>query len=376
LRLPQLLVAVSLNALLHSPWPVRIGCVVAGLGAAAFVALFGATAYFTHRIRTHPVVTFEEARTDPAQVREFGLGGRYDPAAWGLPLRAETYRSAPDGVRLEAWFVPPTDTTVTDCAVVFVHGRRDNRLKALKYLPLLRQSGAIARCAAFFPDLRGSGTSEGGASDMGWQHAEDLTSTLEHLARVHSTRRFLIYAFSMGATSTAAMLNRAELRDRLRLGVVQIDRIVMDSPLANAEAVVRLNGRRMGLPSPLVNGALFSFRFFADTEALRLGPFLRRAAVPVLVLHGLRDRATPYALVEAERPFSGRVRVVTLPEGDHVKLVNDPETASRYAAQVVPFLSAWVRDLRRTDAREAAWKADFEARRPTVRLHRERVDGR
>jgi uncharacterized protein len=354
---------VSLSAFLHSPWPRRIGLGVAVLSGLALLALLGATAHFVHRIRAHPVMTFEKARGTPAQVREFGLGGRYDPAAWGLPFRAETYTSRPDGLRLDGWFVPPTDTTATDCAVVFVHGRHDNRLKALKYLPLLQQHGVSARCAAFFPDLRGSGTSAPGASDMGWQHAEDLTSTLEHLATVHGTRRFLIYAFSMGATSTAAMLRRDDLYARLRQGVVQIDRIVMDSPLASAEGAVRLNAARMDLPYPLLHGALFGFGLFADVDALRIGPVLRRIGIPVLILHGLRDGDTPFALVEAERPFSGSVRVVTFPEGDHVKLVSHPEGAARYAAEAGGFLAAWVRDVRRSDDRRRLWDEKFEGDR-------------
>lgn len=348
------------------PWSPRrrrlVGLVAAGV--LVLVLAFGSVAaYFTHRIRTHPVMTFEAAFTHPAQVREFALGGRHDPAAWGRHYRTETYRSVPDDVALEGWYLPATDTSASDCAVVFVHGRHDNRLKALKYLPLVHESGAAARCAAFFPDLRGSGRSLHGATDMGWQHAEDLTSTLEHLAATHGTRRFLIYAFSMGATSTSAMLTRADLRTRLRRGVIQIDGVVMDSPLASAAGVVHLNGERMGVPRPVVHAALLGFRLFADPEALRIGPFLRHAGVPVLVLHGLRDRDTPYALVEAERPFSSRVRVVTLPEGDHVKLLSNPRTTAQYRAEAVPFLRTWAHAVRRADARQNMWDEKFETRR-------------
>ncbi len=141
------------------------------------------------------------------------------------------------------------------------------------------------------------------------------------------------------------MLQRGDLLTRLRLATVQIDRIVMDSPLASAEALVRYNGEQRRLPGWLVNGALFGFQRSVDLPTMHIGGFLRHAGVPVLLLHGLADTTTPYRFVEAERPFSGKVRVVELPGGDHVKLVSNPALAARYRAEVVPFLAAWRRGV-------------------------------
>ncbi len=345
---------------------LRLAAVLAVL---AVVAFSGAVAYFVREVRTYAPLTFEEAQTDPAQVAEFALGGRWTPAAWGFPVyHEETFRSEPDGLRLSAWIVPPTgkDTARasvpvtkrtdrsdsaravpqgpvdTDCALVFVHGRWDNRLKALKYLPLAREAGLTRHCLTVFPDLRNSGRSEAGAPDMGWQFAEDLASTLEHLARTHGTRRVVVYAFSMGAMATAVMVNRDDLTTRLRQRVVWIDRVVLDSPMANVDANVRVRADAMGLPGLLTATTLRVFdNAFVEGRLgdMRLGHLLEGVRIPVLVLHSRADSTTPWALLEAERPdFAASVRTVTFEGAPHVHLVEHPATAAAYRAEVVPFL--------------------------------------
>lgn len=361
--------------------PVRLVLRLAAMLAVfTAVAFAGAVAYFVREVRTYAPLTFEAAQTDPAQVAEFALGGRWTPAAWGFPVyHEETFRSEPDGLRLSAWIVPPVradtalasvsdlDSTVeadsgsrilhppveTDCALVFVHGRWDNRLKALKYLPLAREARLTRHCLTVFPDLRNSGRSDAGAPDMGWQFAEDLASTLEHLARTHGTRRVVVYAFSMGAMATAVMINRDDLTTRLRQRVVWLDRIVLDSPMANVDANVRHRADAMGLPGLLTATTLRIFdNAFVEGRLgeMRLGRLLNRVRIPVLILHSRADATTPWVLLDAERSrFADSVRTVDVDGAPHVHLVHHPATAAAYRAEVVPFL------------RRAAWRDSLAA---------------
>ena len=316
--------------------------VLAAFALVAALAYGAAVAYFVGQIRTYPVLTHEAAFAEPALVAEFGLGGRRTPAAFGFPAyREEPYRSAPSGLRLGGWYVPARDTA-SRRAVVFVHGRPDNRLKALKYLPLVRAAGLDSTHAAFLPDLRNSGTSAPGNVDMGLGFADDLASTLEHLARRHGTRRVTVYAFSMGALATAMMLHRPDLRARLARAGVAVERVVMDSPLADAPGVLRLNAAQQGLPGALTGGAVAAFDRTAAggyLDSMRLGVLLRAVRVPVLIVQGGADTATPLRYLRAEQPrFPPNVRVEVFAGADHVKIVNHPRVAGAYARVVTDFL--------------------------------------
>ena len=318
------------------------------LAASALLAALGyagAVAYFVRQIRTFPPVTFAVAATDPAQVADFGLDGRRTPAAWGArAYREEPFASRPSGLRLGGWWVPPDDPAAGDsarCAVVFVHGRGDNRLKALKYLPLVRRAGLLRACGAFFPDLRNSGTSAPGDSDMGLGFADDVASAAEHLAGAHGTRRVVFYSFSVGALATAYGLATPPLAGRIAAAGVAVDRLVLDSPMANVRAVVTREGARRGLPGPLVASALWAFdrRVGGRLDALRLGPLLARLRMPVLVVQGAADTITPPDVLRDEQAaFPPTVRVVVFPTAGHVKIVQHARQGAPYARVVEAFL--------------------------------------
>lgn len=329
---------------------MRVLRLVLALAAVALVAFAGTVAYFLREVRTFAPMTFERVRSEPEQVAEFALGGRLTPEAWGFPVYDEIAYRSTDGTRLSAWVLPPTAVAdsagtappPTDCALVFVHGRGDNRLKALKYLPLAREAGLTQRCLTVFPDLRNSGRSESAASDMGWRFADDIAATLAHLAETYGTRRVTLYTFSVGAMGTAVMLNRADLATHLRQRVVWIERIVMDSPMANVEANVRLRADAMGVPAPVTYVTLRTFNSLVLGDRLRemrLGRLLRTVRIPVLVLYSTADTTTPAALVEAERrAMASAVVAVPFDHAPHVHLVRHPATRDRYRSIVVRFL--------------------------------------
>lgn len=313
-----------------------------GLGAALVYG--GAVAYVVRELRMYPPLPHEALFDDPELDRLYGLNGRRSPSDFGFPrFDSVAFVSQPDGNRIGGWVVHPRAPGVKrfEEAVVFVHGHRSNRVKLLRFLPLLDQSGLAATHAAFLPDLRNSGTSERAPTDLGLQFADDLASSLDYLARTYGTRRVTVYAFSMGAMATAWMLADPAQQRRLERAGVVVERVILESPLANAPSVARQRLRAEGVPAPLAAGAVAGLSAITggDSGRLHLGPLLGQTDVPVLIVQGSADDVTPTALLDAEMGYVGaNVRRLDLDGGQHVRLIHDPRHASAYAEAVVRFL--------------------------------------
>ncbi|MCA0267687.1 MAG: alpha/beta fold hydrolase [Bacteroidetes bacterium] len=323
-------------------WPARKALGLVGLGAA--LAYGGAVAYVVREMRMYPPLPHEAIFNDPALDRLYGLNGRRTPSDFGFPrFDSLRFTSRPDGNRIGGWLVHPRDSSLKrfDEVVVFVHGHRSNRVKLLRFLPLLDQSGLSATHAAFLPDLRNSGTSERAPTDLGLQFADDLASSLEVLAERYGTRRVTIYAFSMGAMATAWLLAAPDLQARLNRAGIVVERAVLESPLANAPGVARRRLNAEGVPGFVAAGALAGLSAISggDTGRLRLGPLLAETTVPVLIVQGTGDTVTPADLLDAEMGYMGaNVRRVTLDGGAHVALLNDPRHEAAYTDAVTRFL--------------------------------------
>ena len=323
-------------------WPVRKIAGLTGLGAALVYG--GTVAYLVRELRMYPPLPHEAIFDDPALDARYGLNGRRTPADFGFPrFDSLSFRSQPDGNRIGGWLVHPRDASVKrfERAVVFVHGHRSNRVKLLRFLPLLDQAGLSATHAAYLPDLRNSGTSERAPTDLGLQFADDLASSLERLAADYGTRRVTLYAFSMGAVATAWMLADPVLAARLDRAGLVVERVVLESPLANAPGVVRRRMEAEGIPGFVAAGALAGLNAVSGGDAgrLHLGPLLARVSVPVLVVQGSADTVTPTDLLDAEMGYVGpNVRRLTLDGGQHVQLLQDPRHSAAYANAVTRFL--------------------------------------
>lgn len=304
------------------------------------VAWLGASLFFVRQVRHFEPVTHQDPFTDPAQITEYKLDGRRTPADFGF-ARYDTvsYRSRPDGLRLTAWWLPAEQPGATS-TVVLLHGRNANRLKPMKYLPLLRQAGLPADHHVLLPDLRNSGTSDPATTSMGWEFAEDVVSSLEFAAG-QGVERVTVYAFSMGALALALVYRRPELRARLAATGLTVDRIVLDSPLADVAGTLRGVGERDGIPAPLMASALAAFdaSIGGHLDELTIAPFVADPPAPLLLLQGTDDEITLYPLFEqAARQAGPGVQVETFEDARHVKILTDPRHADRYRRVVTDFL--------------------------------------
>jgi pimeloyl-ACP methyl ester carboxylesterase len=310
--------------------------------AAFGVVWLGASLFFVRQVRHFEPVTHQDPFTDPQQIQEYGLGGRRTPADYGF-ARFDTvaYSSQPDDLTLSAWWMPAEQPDAR-AAVLFLHGRNANRLKPMKYLPLVRAAGLAGTHHVLLPDLRNSGTSDPSATAMGWEFAEDAVSSIEFLAD-QGVERVTVYAFSMGALAFALVYERPELRERLVATGVTVERVVFDSPLADVAGVLRGVAERDGIPAPLLASALAAFdaTIGGNLDRLTIAPFVADPPAPMLMLQGTSDEITLYPLFRrvADGPAPG-VQVETFEGAWHVKILTDPAHEARYRRVVTRFLSS------------------------------------
>lgn len=319
--------------------------VTASLVALGALGTVGMNWYLLRQLRTYDPVTMEMPYTSAPLIPEFALDGRRTPSDFGV----ETWRevSTPSfidrSLQLRGWLLPATGGPSSE-AIVFVHGRWSNRLKPMGYLELMQTLGLDETHHLLFPDLRNSGASDEAETGMGYHFAEDLTAWLLHLHETVGVERVTIYAFSMGAMATAVMGARPELKAALDEQGLQVERVVMDSPLSNVQGNVEMNAARQGFPTWLVAMGLHSFSRTVDSAlpSLRLSQLRPATTWPWLILQGTADVTTPHVLLQREVAAMdpAHVRLRTFPDGQHVKMYRASAHRAAYTAEVAAFLGS------------------------------------
>jgi len=183
-----------------------------------------------------------------------------------------------DGLRLGAWYMPGTGSSV----LILVHGIGANRGDLL---PLARDLHRRGYGVLLF-DLRAHGTSEGSVSTLGVNEVRDVRAALEFVQSQPGVdpSGVGIYGLSLGAG--VAVLAAAELPD---LGAV-----VSDSGFASARWIVDHQlGSVLNVPTWLGPLVLFFGELQSGISADAAAPVRvadRIAPRPLLVIHGERDQ--------------------------------------------------------------------------------------
>jgi len=218
------------------------------------------------------------------------------------------------GVELRGWFFPASSQRRG--AVIYLHGRNENReaglVAARRLVPLGYDVLAY--------DSRAHGASGGRYSTFGYYEKEDVSHAIDFLG----AEQVVLVGVSLGA----AVALQAAAEDPRIAAVVAV------SSFSSLEAVVR--DRVPGfVPERQIRAAFHAVEARAhmrvkDVDAVEAA---RRIGVPVLLLHGTRDRATPIAHAR---------RVYRALRGPRVLV----EVAGAHHADVLSFPPAWVAILR------------------------------
>ncbi len=142
------------------------------------------------------------------------------PASFELPFEDVSF-SAPDGTRLEGWWVPAANARGS---VVMVHGLNRSRIEMVKRVPFVHQSG----WNALLLDLRHHGASGGAATTFGVKEKDDVLAAA-HLARERSAGPVVLWGVSLGGAS--AVLAAAQDRE--------VKGVICDSSFRSLDDTVR-----------------------------------------------------------------------------------------------------------------------------------------
>jgi uncharacterized protein len=210
---------------------------------------------------------------------------RTPPAAAGLPSAEEVVLDSESGERVIVWHVPPRDERPV---LIYFHGNggalrhRADRFRALA----ADGTGLVAL------SYRGYGGSTGSPSEAGL--IADGEAAYRFAAARYPAQRIVLFGESLGTGVAVALA--AEY---------PVGRLILQAPFTSAADVASLV--YWFLPVRL----LMKDPFYSDRR-------IAKVTVPVLVLHGARDRVVPIALGERLYALANEPkRFVRLPEGDH-----------------------------------------------------------
>lgn len=215
--------------------------------------------------------------------------------------------TARDGTRLAGHWAPVKEPKR---ALLAVHGWRGGWTQAFGMMAdFLEEQG----CSVLYIDQRGTNGSEGDHIAFGLLERQDCADWLNWLAERCPGLPLYMIGMSMGGTS-ALMAAGEPLPDTLR-GIIADS--AFTSPKAILEHVTR-NNLHLPFGSKAAEAA-FRRKLGMAADACSTVEVLKRCRVPVLLVHGGKDRFVPADMAfENYRACAGPRRLFVVPGADHV----------------------------------------------------------
>ena len=194
----------------------------------------------------------------------------YHPEPWvdrdwarlsGLPLEDISFQTA-DGTHLFGWFVPASTSAPV---LLWCHGNAGNIINRLENLVELHRIGL----SVFLFDYRGYGRSGGKPSEPGLY--QDALAAYDYLTQVRRIRpgRIVLFGRSLGAAVAGEVASRRAVAG-----------LILESSFPSIAALAQ--EQALGLPAHWLLIARFD-----------LAERLAKLRMPILVIHGDRDRIIP-----------------------------------------------------------------------------------
>ena len=176
----------------------------------------------------------------------------------------DIYFTTADNVRLNGWFIPHPQASVT---MIWFHGNAGNIADRVDNIKLLHDK---TRIGIFIFDYRGYGRSPGSSSETTtYLDGEAAMNFVRSQLRVES-KNLVIFGRSLGAAVAAEMASRHDSRA-----------VVLESPFVSIREMAKVI-----LPAVPI-GPLLSAKFDVIDKVGKI-------TVPLLVLHGDQDEIIPF----------------------------------------------------------------------------------
>jgi alpha-beta hydrolase superfamily lysophospholipase len=288
----------------------------------------------------HAMLTFsdETARTPPPQSLSTGQKLKVltcgvtvprpentrSPENLGLPFETIHF-AGDDGTNLEGWLLAPPNPKGT---ILLFHGYASSRSSLLEEARAFYEMGY----AAVLIDLRGSGGSDGSATTLGYDEAQDVAATVRYARSRSLPGPLILYGQSMGGAAVLRSVAALEVKP---------DGVILESVFGRMLGAVRNRFGLMGVPSfPAAEllvfwgGVQMGFSGFSHNPE----EYARSCDCAALVLHGAEDRhARPEEGEAIYKNLTGNKERVVFEGAGHTSLHGaDPE---KWKAVVESFLA-------------------------------------
>ena len=214
----------------------------------------------------------------------------------------------------------------TDRYIIISHGYTDNRMGALKYVPMYLKLGF--NCIIY--DLRGHGENEPTYTTYGQLEGKDLNYLIRDTRTRYPGLSVLgLHGESLGGASTIMSLKEKP----------EVDFVVSDCAFAGIEDVLKDGYRKVHIPMVLVDIADIGTRVRYRTSYKNMRPIsaLEENEIPILFLHGEEDELIPPKNAEMMAAATkGVSECHIIPGAGHAESVlKEPELYSNYVENFI-----------------------------------------
>ncbi|RRD39781.1 alpha/beta fold hydrolase [Leptotrichia sp. OH3620_COT-345] len=299
-----------------------------------FAVAYMSIRYFLNQIEKYPRITLDEVYNNKKLRQKYSIEEKVNPMDYGFNYKEIAYKSGK--IQLYGWLIDNKDA---DKTVIISHGRGVNRLAALQYLQIFKDTELSDEYSFFIPDLRNSGKSDEAKTRMGYCFGQDIYHTMEMLNEKFRKNNFVLYGFSQGGmgSAIAAKIFSNELRKK----GIKVDKLILDSSISNVRKRVKQDAAKRKVPKFIVSVVIrvFNLRVGNKLDKLRFSYLLRR--IPTLIIQTKSDKATTYGMLMEEYNDIAQYKNVYLKvfeKGSHTRIYAEPEYKEGYTEVVGNFL--------------------------------------
>ena len=312
--------------------------------AVFFVLILGGL-YGLNSANYYDKLSIDEVLQNRKMLEDFGCFNKTTPAAYGFENYEDIKFTSPlnKKITLSGWYIRTgkTENFANRKLLLITEGRWVNRLKAIKYLEVIKNTGLDEQYDIYIGDMRNAGDSSVGNTGMGYNIAEDIAASLIHLNQTYKNNSFAIWGFSQSGMAAAVLADRKDLQAELNKRHITIEKTILDSPMSNVFKMIEREAENNHIPKIFVYITYcfmhFDYDFYVDKMCL--GKILNTPPYPFLILQSKQDQLTLYPFFEEEsKTFSPQVRVKLFDVGAHVSSYLVSENKQAYEEEIKNFL--------------------------------------